>query len=277
MCIRDSFLDPLVPGCVYNFNVVVFGGKGIQHFVTLAAVLFIPVLVLFARINWIASSKWKLAPPKRTTLFLLGWLALLSLIVGVMDPGGFEAWIPALLPFAGLLTVLVIEPCYQLGKKKSLLVFLALLLCYNFFGGALIWRNNQGDDFYHKTAWIRNELEESDTVLLNQYDYRIVDYLNYYSKARIVHLSGDDMVSIDRADPKIKYISLDEFISQCEAEKTRLYTLGDVLSPTPDIKQCRLGDEKFNAAMKLADRLKENAVLVDESDSGDTFQIIFGQ
>ena len=85
------------------------------------------------------------------------------------------------------------------------------------------------------------------------------------------------MVSIDRADPKIKYISLDEFISQCEAEKTRLYTLGDVLSPTPDIKQCRLGDEKFNAAMKLADRLKENAVLVDESDSGDTFQIIFGQ
>ena len=43
--IRD-FLDPLVPGCVYNFNVVVFGGKGIQHFVAVAAILFIPILFL---------------------------------------------------------------------------------------------------------------------------------------------------------------------------------------------------------------------------------------
>jgi len=274
--VRD-FLDPLVPGCVYNFNVVIFGGKGIQQFVAVAAVLFIPILVLFARINWIASSKWKIASPNRRTLFLLGWIVVLSLIVGVIDPGGFEPWIPLLLPFAGLLTILVIEPCYQLGKTKALLAFLTLLFCYNFFGGAIIWRNNQGDDFYHKTAWIRSEVKEDDVVLLNQYDYRIVDYLNYYSKARIVHLSGDDMVSLERCDPNIKYILLDEFISQCEAEKTRVFTLGEVLSPTPDIKQCRLGEDKFNAARKLADLLKKNAVRVDESDSGDTYQIKFGQ
>ena len=218
-----------------------------------------------------------MALPNRPTLFLLGWLVLLSLIVGVMDPGGFEAWIPMLVPFAGLLTVLVIEPCYQMGKQKTLLLFLALVLCYNFFGGMMIWRNTSGDQFRNQTAWILNEVTEDDTVLLNQYDYRMVDYLSYYSKARIVHLVGDDIVSIDRAHPEIQHISLDEFLSQCESEKIRLYTLGNVLSPTPDIKQCRLGDVKFDAAMILAERLKENAVLVDSRDSGDTFQIKFGQ
>ena len=124
-----NFLDPLVPGCVYNFNVVIIAGKSIQIFVMIAALLFVPILFLFARMNWIASSKWKIEMPTRPTLFLFAWMGILSLIVGVMDPGGFEAWIPVLPPFVGLLTLLVIEPCYQLGKQKSLLVFLALLLC----------------------------------------------------------------------------------------------------------------------------------------------------
>ena len=90
----------------------------------------------------------------------------MGLIVGSIDPGGFEAWIPVLVPFAGLLTVLVIEPCYQLGKQKTLLLFLVLLLCYNFFGGMMVWRNTDGDQFFHKTEWVRNELTEKDMILL---------------------------------------------------------------------------------------------------------------
>jgi hypothetical protein len=266
-------LDPYIPGCVYNFNVVVYAAKGIQYLTAIAAVLFIPVLAMFVRLHWIASRKWKIARPDNRTLFLIGWMGLMGLIVGTIDPGSFEAWIPLLVPFAALLTVFVIEPCCQMGKQRALLVFLLLLLCYNFFGGVMIWRNSEGDYFFHKTAWMRRELTEQDTVLLNEFDYRIVDYLGYYSNARIVHLTGDDQVTIDRSHPGIHTVGLDEFLANNGTDQHRLFVMDDVLSPSPQIKSCRSGEGKFEAATELADRLEARAVLVDSGTFGKTFQI----
>lgn len=268
-----NFLDPYIPGCVYNFNVVIAAGKTLQPLVVIAAILFFPILFLFARIHWIASAKWKLEIPKRQTLFLVAWLGIMGLVVGTMDPGGFEAWITILVPFVGLLTVLVIEPCCQMGKQKTLLLLLACLLCYNFFGGMMIWRNTSGDEFSQKTQWIRNELTENDRVLLNEFDYRMVDYLNYHSKADIAHLFGDDTIKIGRGRPEIRSLSIEDFLAECKTEKINLYVLEDVLSPTPDIKQCREGEEKFDAAVELANRLKPNAELIDSNSLGDTYQI----
>ena len=270
--VRDR-LDPLIPGCIYNFNVVVYAGKGIQTFTAIAAVLLAPIMILFVRMHWIASRKWELARPGLNTAFLLGWLTLMVLVVGTVDPGSFEAWIPALVPFAGLLTVWVIEPCYQLGKKRILIVFLLLTLVYNFFGGAMIWRNVQGDFFLHETAWIRQELTKDDTVLLNEFDYRMVDYLNYYSDARIVHLTGSDRITIARSHPEIYSITIDEFIANHKKDKFRLFVLEDVLSPPTEIKACRYGEQRFEAALKLAQRLEKNAVLVNSDAFGKTFQI----
>jgi len=266
-------LDPHIPGCVYNFNVVVYAAKGIQYLTAIAAVLFIPVVAMFLRLNWIASRKWKITRPDNRTLFLIGWMSSLGLIVGTIDPGSFEAWIPVLVPFVGLLTVFVIEPCCQLGKQRTLIAFLLLVFCYNFFGGIMVWRNPQGDYFFHKTAWIRQELTEQDTVLLNAFDYRMVDYLGYYSDARIVHLTGADQVMIDRSHPEIHTVSVDEFLAEQSADQRRLFVMDDVLSPSPQIKSCRSGEEKFEAATALADRLKSHAVLVDSGTLGKTFQI----
>ena len=266
-------LDPHIPGCVYNFNVVVYAAKGIQYLTAIAAVLFIPVAAMFVRIHWIASRKWKITRPDNRTLFLIGWMGSIGLIVGTIDPGSFEAWIPVLVPFAGLLTVFVIEPCCQLGKQRTLIAFLLLVFCYNFFGGIMIWRNSQGDYFFHKTAWIRQELTEKDTVLLNEFDYRMVDYLGYYSDARIVHLTGADQVTIDRSHPRIHTLPLDAFLAEHTTEQHRLFVMDDVLFPSPQIKSCRSGEEKFEAATALADRLKAHAVLVDSGTLGKTFQI----
>lgn len=271
--VRD-FLDPFIPGCVFNFNVVISAGKGLQHFVVIAAVLFVPILVLLARISWIASRQWKFALPKNPTLFLMAWLGMMGLVVGSIDPGGFEAWIPVLVPFVGLFTILVIEPCYQMGKKKTLLLFLVLLFCYNFFGGMMVWRNTDGDEFLQKTQWVCNELTEKDMVMLNEFDYRMVDYLLYYSKARVAYMFGDT-VKIGRGCPIIESFSLDDFLNECKTKKINLYVLEEVLLPTDEIKQCRYGEEKFDMATELAARLKSNAVLVDSNDSGDTFQIKF--
>ena len=268
-------LDPHIPGCVYNFNVVAFAGKGIQYLTAIAAVLFIPLLAMFVRLHWIASRKWDFGRPKNRTLFLVGWMGLMGLIVGTIDPGSFEAWIPALVPFAALLTVFVIEPCFQMGKQRTLVVFLLLLFCYNFFGGIMIWRNSEGDYFFHKTAWIRKELTDQDTVLLNEFDYRMVDYLGYYSDARIVHLTGDDRVTIARSHPEIHSVSLDEFLTKHAADQRRLFVMDDVLAPPPQIKSCRSGEEKFEAATAMAVRLKSNAVLVDSGAFGETYQIKF--
>lgn len=268
-----STLDPLIPGCIYNFNVVVFAGKGIQYFTAIAAVLLVPIAVLFVRLHWLASKKWKLSRSNLRTWFLLGWLILMVLVVGTIDAGSFEAWIPTLVPFAGLLTVWVFEPCYQLGKKRTLIALLVLTFCYNFFGGAMIWRNTQGDLFLHKTAWIRQELTEDDTVLLNEFDYRMIDYLSYYSDARVVHLTGPDRITISRSHPDIHSITVDEFIASHKKDGFRLFVMDDVLKPPTEIKSCRYGEARFDAALELANRLNENAVLTDSGAFGKTFQI----
>ena len=197
----------------------------------------------------------------------------MGLIVGIVDPGSFEAWIPLLVPCAGLFTVLVIEPCYQMGKQRTLLVFLLLMLCYNFFGGAVIWRNTQGDYFFHQTAWIRQELTENDTVLLNEFDYRIVDYLHYYSNARVVHLNGDEHVTLDRSHPEITSMPLEEFLAEFGTPQRKLYVMCDVLTPNEQIRSCRCGEEKYAAAAKMADMIRERAVLVDSGTFGKTYQI----
>ena len=202
------------------------------------------------------------------------WLVCLDvLIVGTIDPGSFEAWIPALVPLAGLLTVLVIEPCYQTGNKRILLIFLLLTLAYNFFGGAMIWRNNEGDIFFHKTAWIRQELNQNDTVLLNEFDYRMVDYLNYYSDARVAHLTGSDRITISRSHQEIHSVSIDEFMVSHKKDKFRLFVMDDVLSPPTEIKSCRYGEARFEAAVGLANRIQQDAVLVNSGVFGKTYQI----
>ena len=229
---------------------------------------------MILRIHWIASRKWKLALPSRPVCFLIGWLGLMLTVVGTIDPGSFEAWIPMLVPVAGLLTVLVIEPCCQSNHKRILILFLVLTLAYNFFGGAMIWRNTDGDIFFHKTAWIRQELNSDDTILLNEFDYRMVDYLSYYSEARIVHLTDADYITISRGRPEIHSVTVDDFMASHEKEKFRLFVLDDVLSPPTEIKSCRYGEARFAAASELAERLAEHAVLADSGEFGETYQII---
>jgi len=272
-----NFLNPKIPGCVYNFQVVAHAGKGIQHLTAIAAILFLPLLFLFARLHWLAASQWKSISPGRPLLFLVAWLMSMGLIVALIDPGSFEAWIPLLVPFSGLLTVLVIEPCYQLGRHKVVLAFLALLLAYNFFGGMMIWQNLSGDQFRNRTGWISAELSENDTVLLSQFDYRLVDFLQYHSSARIVHLLGDSEVVIARCHPDIRVMQLDELLEQAEGRQFRLFVLDDILTPSADIKHCRGGEEKFAAAEAVGNRLREKASPVDASDSGKVYEIRFSE
>ena len=271
-----NFLNPWVPGCVYNFQVVAYAGKGIQHFTAIAAILFLPLLLLFARIHWIAASQWKSISQTRPTLFLVTWFVFMGLLISIVDPGSFEAWIPMLVPFAGLLTVWVIEPCYRAGKRKVVLSFLVMMLAYNFFGGMLIWKNTSGDQFLGKTAWIRTELSAQDTVLLSQFDYRLVDFLQYHSSARIVHLEGENDVMIARCHPNISTVPVDDFLAQAQSDRFRLFVLDDIISPTADIKQCRSGEQKFAAAEALGKRLADKAKLMDENDFGKVYEIRFG-
>ena len=270
--VRET-LDPVIPGCVYNFNVVVYAGKGIQYLTAIAALLFIPALILFVRIHWLAAGTWKLARPSNRMLFLICWLGMMGGIVGAIDPGSFEAWIPLLVPFVGIITVMAIEPCCQLGKRRTLIAFLIVLFCYNFFGGVLLWRNIQGDYFMHEISWIRQELTENDTVVVNEYDYRLVDYLHYYSDARIAHLTGDDQITFDRSHPEISSIPLDEFIEQYVAGPRKLFVLDSTLDPSPQIRSCRQGEEKYIAAKKLAAHLKDHVVLLNSDEFGKTYEV----
>ena len=268
-----SVLDGYIPGCVYNFEVVFFAGKGIEYLTAIAAILFIPICVLFARLWWIASSQWRFSKPTNRNLFLLAWFLIQAGVVGLIDPGSFEASIPALVPFACLLTVFVFEPCLRAGKKRTVMVFLVLMLSYNYFGGMLIWQNTGGDYYRNKTTWIRQELTEHDYVLLNEYDYRFVDYLTYNSDATIAHLTGADHITIDRGSPDISYHTIQQFFIRCRSGQHRIFVMDDVLEPCAEIKECRGGEEKYAAAVALSVELKGKTKLVAEDKFGNTYQL----
>ena len=47
----------------------------------------------------------------------------------------------------------------------------------------------------------------------------------------------------------------------------------DVLTPNEQIRSCRCGEEKYAAAAKMAEMIRERAVLVDSGTFGKTYQI----
>ena len=125
----------------------------------------------------------------------------------------------------------------------------------------------------HETAWINQELTENDTVVLNEFDYRLVDYLHYHGNARVAHLTEDDRITFDRSHPEISCIPLDDFIDQYVLGPHKLFVMDSTLTPSPQIRSCRHGEAKYAAAIKLADKLKDHAVLVNSSEFGDTYEI----
>ena len=137
----------------------------------------------------------------------------------------------------------------------------------------MLWRNTQGDYFFHKTAWIRQELTEDDTVVVNEFDYRVVDYLRYHTDAKIAHLTFADKITFNRSHPDIYCIPLNDFLNDYSKGENRLFAMSDTLTPDPQIRSCRLGEEKFAAAEKLAVPLRKNVELVNTNKFGKTYQI----
>ena len=109
---------------------------------------------------------------------------------------------------------------------------------------------------------------------MNEYDFRLVDYLSYYGNARVAHLAGDDQVVMHRSTPGIQTVSIEDFFNKHQQGK--LFVMGDVLSPTNEIIECRDGEQKFKAATELAKRLIDQSVLVNDHSYGKTFQIELG-
>ena len=171
-----------------------------------------------------------------------------------------------------MLTIFVFEPCQRVGKHRILIAFLIILMCYNFFGGLILWRNQSGDYFYHKTSWIRQELTEKDTVLFNMHDNRIVDYVMYYSDVRVVYLTGEDEITVGRNTPGIYCTSIEQFLASIEYGD-KLYVLEDVLAPDPAIKNCRYGQHRYDIAVQLAERLVGSSQLVNEGLFGKTYEV----
>ena len=270
--VRDT-LTPLVPGCLYNFEVANHAGVNLQIWTIFAPILLVPILFLLIRFLFVAAKHWTFSTPKKTTLFLTTWMLTMIAVVGTLSPGAFEAWIPMLVPVCALVTIFVVEPCYQAGKQKTLILFLVLFLCYNFVGGMILWYNPAGDSFLQKTTWMRQELDQDDTILLNEFDFRIVDYLCYHSNAQVAHLLGDDRVVLHRSSPQITMEPLEDFLQRHQQGDRRLFTMGDVLSPDPKIKECKEGERKLKHGLILAERLKGHETLVNTQAYGKTFEL----
>ena len=74
------------------------------------------------------------APEGAIIVWLLGHMAMVLLI----DPGGMEAWLPAIIPLYILLGLRLVEPISQAGKGWIGLSIIPVLLLHNWFAGLQI-------------------------------------------------------------------------------------------------------------------------------------------
>lgn len=148
-------------------------------FLTLAG-----LAVLTLRILWSLRLP-PLAPLKqRPFIVILIWTAVNGAIIGRLNPAGLEAWIMVFPPLVMLFAVLVIEPCFRLGRERLITAFVGVLFLHNAVGGmALVWSPANEYDRV-AGAWIIAEAKPEDLVIVNG-NAGLGESLRYLSPARV--------------------------------------------------------------------------------------------
>lgn len=123
-----------------------------------------------------AVRRWRPSLPGRPLGFLILWLVLHLVICIVLDPTQYEPIIPALAPFAALLTVWVIAPCVRAGAAWLPGLLVAALLVANAGSMAMV-QGREGDWQLARGAWVIANAGPDDLILLASDNYGLINRL----------------------------------------------------------------------------------------------------
>lgn len=177
----------------------IFSGNVINEEVFTArqagALVYVPlfILPLLAGTAWrVGRAAWPLTQAalcQPAMPVLWGWVALVGLVNGRLNPAGIEAWIVILLPLTLIIASVVIAPaCARLGPRTCALL-LALLAAHNTVGGMALVANGKTDLTRLHGLWVIAQSRPGDLVVTVD-DVNLAEYLRYLGRADVLNVRG---------------------------------------------------------------------------------------
>lgn len=219
-------------------------------------------------------------------VFAFAWLLLASLVNIILNPGEKEVWIIALVPVTILISACIYSPLA--AKPWRLGVMVAILLAHNLIGGLLIFRNDAGDRYGLKTAWLRQNSAKGDwllstTEMNNWYNLKILRYpfsgqTNVNASApflNFMYYNGID-AAVQRW-PASRDLRIDpsKILQALKQTKSRVFVFESVLDPVPVPAVYKA--VQFEKLVAFGNMLKPYATVVADGPVGKTFEIDMGR
>ena len=141
-------------------------------------------------------SVWRGAPRtplKAVELACLAWLVAYLVMIALIVPGGFEAWIPGLLPVFVLIGLRLVGPLAELGRNWLALALLAIFLIHNWFAGIAVFASREHSYYIVRGGPIVLQSGPGDLVVIGS-DFELGEYLRFSGRAAtlLVRLSGTE-------------------------------------------------------------------------------------
>lgn len=149
----------------------------------LACTLLLAVLV-------IAWRKGEKRSPSAVDAAVWVWLLGQAAMVLLIDPTGFEAWIPALLPSAILIGYRVLGPLVEAGSGKLIAMLIAVFLVHNWFSGIAVLGGTQHSLYAARSDAILAQTQPGDVLVVGT-NWSFERYLGYASDAKSILLRSE--------------------------------------------------------------------------------------
>ncbi len=124
------------------------------------------------------------------------WLAIHAVMALSLDPTGFEAWLPAIVPLFLLIGTRICEPLVASGRGAIVLALIPVFLVHNWFAGVALFGSAQADYNRLRGDALRAAAGPGDLLVAGD-DWPFERYFNYTSDATsmLVWRDGVDVVT----------------------------------------------------------------------------------
>ena len=201
-----------------SYAIEIYAAEHAGPVVWLTAVTLPVAAVLLATILWTS-----LRRPTDVTFCareatIAVWLALHSIMMVLLAPGGFEAWIPPLVALFALFARRLIAPVVAAGRSSCIALLLATFVVHNAAAGLGVLASEQGD-YLRVRGEALLERGRPDDLIVTAVDHRLREYLRYAGMTRTLLIRE---VGAEKAR---------QAIDATLAQGGRVMLLDDIVSP----------------------------------------------
>ncbi len=193
-------------------------GAGYWVFVVTVPVAFGLVISILA-VAFRNLNRMQLQPVEAAALvWLLAQFSMLALII----PGGFEAWIPGIVPALLIVAPRVIDPLVQTGRGTLAAALIAVFVVHNWFAGNNLFASSEYS-YFHDRGDPLIDLAGPDDLFVIARNWEFERFLNYTGTTpAVIAIHEDEGVVRDRIEATL-------------AKGGTVFLLDEVAAPTPEL------------------------------------------